>query len=64
MLRDLNRYIEGTVLRAEAGVGGLLVSGDFYLDEIDGALEALEIALPIRSLRREGLILFVPEAQH
>ncbi len=39
----------------------LPVTGVFRLDDIEGSLEALEVALPVRRIRRGETIVFVPE---
>ncbi len=61
VLHDLERYLPGQVLTAEPGLLDLRVSGTFRLDDIDGSLEALELALPIRAVRRGNTITFAPD---
>ncbi len=61
VLHDLGRYLPGQVLTAEPGLLDLRVSGTFRLDDIDGSLEALELALPIRAVRRGNTITFAPD---
>ena len=61
VLRDLNRHLSGRVLRATAQTEHLPVTGVFRLDDIEGSLEALEVALPVRRIRRGETIVFVPE---
>ena len=61
VLRDLSRYLPARVLRAEPELRDLRVSGTFRLDDIDASLEALEVALPIRLVRRGSEIVFVPD---
>ncbi len=60
VLHDLNRYLPGRALAAEPALEDLRVSGTFRLDDVDGSLRALELALPIRAVERGNTILFAP----
>ena len=61
VLHDLARYLPGQVLTAEPALLDLRVSGTFRLDDVDGSLEALELALPIRAVRHGNTITFAPD---
>lgn len=56
----LSRYRQQPVILGAANLSGLKVSGSFRLDDTEGALKALEVALPVRISDRNGTAMIEP----
>lgn len=56
----LSRYRPQPVILGAASLGAMKVSGSFRLDDTDGVLRALEVALPVRISHRNGTAMIEP----
>lgn len=56
----LSRYRQQPVILGAASLSGLKVSGSFRLDDTEGVLRALEVALPVRISDRNGTAMIEP----
>jgi transmembrane sensor len=51
VIADINRYCDRPIVILDSSVGGLTFTGTVFTDSIDGWLQSLPTALPVRVIR-------------